>query len=111
MLRGLMSFVVVAGLAAFAAGCSNTTTTPSGPVSTITVTGSVPAVGASSQFTATALLSDGTVQNVTTAATWSTSNATFATVSSGGLVTGLAGGTVTITAVDQGVSGSMTFVP
>jgi uncharacterized protein YjdB len=44
-------------------------------------------------------------------ATWSTSNAAYATVSTTGVVTGVAGSTVTITATDQGVSGSITIIP
>jgi len=44
------------------------------------------------------------------AITWSTSNAGIATVSAVGVVTGVAGGTATITATSEGKSGSATIV-
>jgi uncharacterized protein YjdB len=57
-------------------------------------------VGGTVQLVATVAPSNATNQNVT----WSTSNASFATVSSSGLVTGVAAGsaTITVTTVDQG---------
>jgi uncharacterized protein YjdB len=57
-------------------------------------------VGGTVQLVATVAPSNATNQNVT----WSTSNASFATVSSTGLVTGVAQGsaTITVTTVDQG---------
>jgi hypothetical protein len=66
--------------------------------------------GFSQQFTATGKYSDGTSQNLTTVATWSSSNAAVAAVSnaagSQGLATALAAGTTTITAKSGSVSGS-----
>jgi 6-phosphogluconolactonase (cycloisomerase 2 family) len=56
-------------------------------------------VGQQQSFTATAYYSDGTSQNVTASSsvTWASSNNSIATVTSG-VATGVAGGTVTITA-------------
>ena len=56
-------------------------------------------VGLGQQFVATAFLSDGSSQVVTGAAlSWSSSNASVATISATGLAAGIAPGTVTITA-------------
>ena len=61
-------------------------------------------------FTATAVFTDNTTRNVTTLATWSSSNASVAVVgNAGGTIgraTGLAEGTSTITATYQGTSGT-----
>ena len=56
------------------------------------------AKGLTDQFTATATYSDGTMTDVTSSATWATDNAAAATVSTGGLVTGVAAGTAYIRA-------------
>jgi len=85
--------------------CGNSTTAPS-TVSSISVTGAAPAVGASSQFTATATMSNGSTQDVTAQSTWQSSNTTDATVSTTGLVTAVSPGTVTLQATYQSVLGS-----
>lgn len=59
---------------------------------------------ATQQLTATLNMSDGSTQDVTASATWTSSDETVATVSTGGLVTGVAEGTATITATAQGQS-------
>ena len=65
---------------------------------------------ASTQLTAIARLSDGTQQNVTFTATWTSSNTAVATVSSTGLVTAVVAGTTTITATFQGTPNTITVV-
>ena len=80
---------------------------------TITVaptTASIPK-GATRQFTSTGHYSDGSTQDLTTSVTWSSSNASIATISnsagSQGLATGVAtGGPVTITATQGAISGT-----
>ncbi|QSQ17143.1 kelch repeat-containing protein [Myxococcus landrumensis] len=63
--------------------------------------------GATQQFTAQGSFSDGTTADVTSSATWTTSDSLVATVSGTGLGTGLAaGGPLTITATQGGVSGT-----
>lgn len=104
-IRRSISIVVCAPLVVFALACGNSSTTPS-TVSSVAVTGVVPAIGASSQFAAVATMSDGTAQDVTSTATWTSSNTTDATVSSTGVVTGVAAGTVAIQATYQSVTGS-----
>jgi hypothetical protein len=100
-----MSVAAIAVGSVFAIGCGQSATAPSSTVSSVTVTGSVPTVGATSQFTATATLADGTTQDVTMQATWQTSNSADATVSATGVVTGIATGTVAVQATYQSVTG------
>jgi hypothetical protein len=69
-------------------------------------TASVP-VGSTQQFTAQGSYSGGTTADVTSNATWTTSNTAITTVSNMGLATGVAGGgPVTLTATLGGVSGT-----
>jgi hypothetical protein len=72
------------------------------------------ATGATQQFTAKAISSDGSVTDITSQATWSSSDQSVATVSPVGVVTGIAPGQTTITAFYSGVTGtgiSLTVVP
>jgi uncharacterized protein YjdB len=62
--------------------------------------------GESHQFTATATYSDGSTANVTRSATWTSANATIATVNNTGLATGVGIGTTTVTASLSGQSAS-----
>ena len=65
--------------------------------------------GTTQQFVATGTFSDGTTQDITAVATWSSSDVTKATVSnadgSKGLATGAGIGSTTITATSRGISG------
>lgn len=70
---------------------------------TPSVTGSIPA-GVSSSLKATALMSTGTIDNVTYAATWISSNTAVATVLWTGAITAIAPGTSTISAIYGGKS-------
>jgi hypothetical protein len=105
---------VVASLTGLAVlvGCgSSSPSNPTPTLSSFTITGnaSVPAVGQTSQLTATATLSSGSAQNVTTEATWQSSNTAVATVSSSGLVSAQGYGGATITAAYQGMNAQTTF--
>jgi len=62
------------------------------------------------QWTAVGTFSDGTTQNVSTIANWSTSSSSIATVTSYGAVTGQSAGTAVITASLQGISGTANIV-
>jgi hypothetical protein len=84
-------------------GCHSNPVAPSS--SSITVTGTVPSVGQTSQLDAKATLTNGTSQDVTTLATWSSSNTAVASVTAGGLLQVLSAGSAQITATYQGVSG------
>jgi trimeric autotransporter adhesin len=80
-------------------------TTPTGSVTSVAVTGNAPTIGLTTQLTATATLSTGATQNVTSQATWQSSNTAIATVNSAGVVTGMSAGDVDITATYQAVAG------
>jgi len=64
------------------------------------------AAGLTQQFTATATYTDGSMANVTSTATWTSSSASVATIGSGGLVTGVAPGSTTVTASLSGIIGT-----
>ena len=64
------------------------------------------AVGATQQFTATGTYSDSSTQNLTSSVNWSSSSAATATITSGGLATGVATGSTTIQATAGLISGS-----
>ena len=85
---------------------STTLTVGSATLVSITVTPANPSltVGGTQQFTATGHFSDGTTQNLTTTATWSSSVPTVATISSTGLATIVGPGTSTISASFGGVT-------
>jgi trimeric autotransporter adhesin len=67
-------------------------------------------VGGTQQLTATGTNDDNSTSDVTTSSSWSSSDSTLVTVSSTGLVTGVANTTTgaTITAVKNGISGTAT---
>jgi len=67
------------------------------------------AAGVTDQLAATALYSDGSKQDVTLTATWTSSNAQAATISVSGLASALTPGSTTLTATLGGVSGSATL--
>jgi hypothetical protein len=58
------------------------------------------------QYAAIATLSDGTTNNVTSSVTWNSSSPAAATISAGGLLTGVAAGFSTVSAVLGSVSGA-----
>lgn len=83
--------------------------TPGAPTLTsITVTPANPSiiVNGQQQFTATGNYSDGSHQNLTSSATWTSSSPSVATINSTGLATGVAAGSTTITATYGSVHGN-----
>ena len=60
--------------------------------------------GETQQFKATGTISDGTVEDITSQVTWTSSNPTIATISATGLATGIAPGKTSITATLSDVS-------
>jgi trimeric autotransporter adhesin len=104
------------------AGQANVSATMAGVSATdaVTVTGAQPSVvsitlqpatlslivGQTQQLTAIANFSDGSTKDVTSAATWSSSNAVVAAISNGGLVTSVAAGQAYISATLTGIQGS-----
>lgn len=73
---------------------------------TVTPTAASLQTGDSQQFAATAKFANGSTANVTSTATWHSSNMSVASVDSSGLATAVAAGAVTISATVSGVSGS-----
>lgn len=103
--------LTILAVSVIASGCSkdspSPTPSPSPTVTSVALTGSSPNTGAAVQFIATATLSNGTTQNVTSQATWASSNNAVATVTAAGVVTGVALGDADITATYQNVAGRM----
>jgi uncharacterized protein YjdB len=89
----------------------NATVVTSATVTSITVTpaNTSQSLGGTRQFTATAHYSDATSQNVTSTATWSSSNGGAASINGAGLATTVGTGATTISAQAGGVTGSTGF--
>jgi trimeric autotransporter adhesin len=79
-------------------------------LTTIAVTPPTPSVvqNETQQMTATGSYDDGSVKNIGSKVTWSTSDPTKVTVSKTGLVTGISPGSATISASSANISGSTT---
>jgi len=86
-------------------GGSPAAATPTATSITINSTGTQLFLGATETFSATVTLSNGTTQ-VVTAGTWSVDAPSVASVSQGGLVTGIASGEVTVILDFQGARGT-----
>ena len=84
---------------------------PAPTLTSITVTPANPGIliGASQQFMASGTYSDGSTQNITSQATWTSSMVGVATINAAGQATGGAAGATTISATLAGVVGSTTL--
>ncbi len=102
-IKQITSFVLALSVVIFTVACSSSPAVPT-TVATRSISGTAPAVGGKSQYSAQAVLPDGAVENVTSTATWQSADTAIATVSSTGVVTGVTVGTTTVTATYQGVS-------
>lgn len=104
------ALLVVAILVTSCGGGTDSPTTSTAPTAIVTSLAVIGAssltVGQTSQFTAMASLSNGTIQEVTNQTSWQSSNPSIATVSASGLMTALTTGSTTITATYQGKSGT-----
>jgi uncharacterized protein YjdB len=82
--------------------------TESVTVTSITVTTDNPSIasGSTAQFTATGTHSDATKSDITSQVSWASSDTNIAQIDNTGLATGVAAGTVTITASLGNVTGS-----
>lgn len=80
-------------------------------ITSIAITPATPTirVNTTQQFVATATYSNGTTNVITNSATWSSSDTTIATITAGGLATGVLAGNTTITATSGTVSGTTTL--
>jgi len=86
-------------------------TVTSATLVSIAVTPSNPSIakGTTEQFTATGTFSDNSTQNLTSSVTWTSLTVGVATITAGGLATGVGAGTSTIQASSGGVNGSTTL--
>ena len=103
--RFLLRTLAISGVL-LAAACSD-----NGPSRTLKSMGVTPtnpslAINSTLHLIATGTYSDSSTGDFTSSATWTSSDSTIATVSSAGVVTGVAPGTAKITATSSGVSGS-----
>jgi hypothetical protein len=100
-----------AGLGVLSTSCGLSQTGPR-TIRHITVSiqsgSNVIAIGASTQTKAVAFFSDDTEEDITSRAQWSATGG-FVTVSSTGLVTGVAVGSTTVRAAHEGRSGQISF--
>ncbi len=106
MPASVRKFLLSVSLAGLVGGCSGSPTESTfAQVVDMDLHGTSPLLGASAQYTAIALFSDGHQEDVTQIAAWETSSRTVATVDRG-LVTGLALGTAVVSARYAGFTGS-----
>src|SRR6266540_2282050 len=103
--RGTLNVNAVFGLLSNVA--SGTTAASTAPVAAVTVSPAAASVPVGQTLPLTATPKDASGQPLSgRVVTWATSNATLASVSSAGLVTGIVAGTATITATSEGQSGT-----
>jgi Bacterial Ig-like domain (group 2) len=111
MRHTFLRLVAVLALGVTAACSKSSPASPSTPaaptVASIAITGlDAVRTGFFVDYTVTATLSDGTTQNVTATAAWTSSDNAVATVNASGRLSGQAHGTVTVTAAYQGRTAS-----
>ncbi len=111
--RAIAGIFLAVLVASTSCGKSSSSQAPARTLSSISVTPVNPSIptGSTEQFTATGTYSDGTTQNLTSSAAWSSSATGTATIQSAGqatpgLATGVAAGPATITATVSGVLGT-----
>jgi carboxypeptidase family protein/Big-like domain-containing protein len=102
----LLLAVAACGSSSSPANPNSPSSVPAGAVKTLHVTGPALVVGDVSQFTAMATMVDGTNQDVTAEATWTSSNIAVATVDRSGKVTAIKEGGVSIHAAFRNVGDS-----
>ena len=100
--------VFLIALVACSTGKGSSSTPGSPTISSVQVAPATMSIGISAkqQFKATAHFSDGTTQDVTSTAKWSSSDSTVASINAAGVATGSSLGSATITAVSSSVQGS-----
>ncbi|HVI08998.1 MAG TPA: Ig-like domain-containing protein [Candidatus Binatia bacterium] len=111
-LAGSLAALLIAGIAV---GCTGFFQNPT--LTTITIDPPTPSInqGATQQMTATGTFQDGSTQTLTGGTScsgntvcWSSSDTSTATITTGGLLTGVASGTATITAASGAITGTTT---
>ena len=110
-IKGPSVLTVALAMAALIA-CGGGSVPPSPTLQTVTVTAPNKTIspGSSETFTATGKFSDGSSKDLTGSASWSASHASVASISAGGVATGIGDGTTNITAISSGVTGSTMLI-
>lgn len=104
--KSVLPLLALAVLVAFAGlSCKGFFVNPTLTSITVAPQSASVAINGTLQMTASGTNNDGTIASLKNL-TWTTSAATIATVSTGGLVKGVSAGTATISATDGGVTGS-----
>jgi hypothetical protein len=100
MRLGLVLIVALSAIIAAACGSSTVAPTPTATVVSLAIDGnaSLSIRGETSQLTARATMSDGRVEDRTSAVQWSSSDVTIALVSGSGLLTAMGDGRTVVTA-------------
>ncbi|MGA2813299.1 MAG: Ig-like domain-containing protein [Candidatus Acidiferrum sp.] len=108
---GTGTSVIKAALGAISGSTTLAVTSSSVTLESIAVTPASPSIakGATQQFTATGTYSDSSTKNITGSVTWSSATTGVATITSGGLATGVSAGTSVIKATLGAVSGATTL--
>lgn len=108
---GLLAAALLAGCGAGDQGRDPILGVPAATLVSIAVTPATAsvAVGASQQFTATAVYSDNSTSDVSTKAAWSSATSSVGTVSAAGAATGVRTGTTVIAAAFEGKSATATL--
>lgn len=108
---GLCGIAVLVAMLVACGGGSSTPPPPPPPTPTLvsidlTPTGPGIVVGDVEQFTATGHFDDGSTQDITSSAAWTTSDNAIATINSAGQATGVAVGAVTVTVTQSSINNS-----
>ena len=109
-MRVLKALAVAIAIALALGACkkaSPTAPTPTAQSVAISGTANFANKNQTSQLTASVTMSDSTTKDVTSSATWVSSNSSIASVTSAGVVTALGNGTATITATYEGKSATV----
>ena len=105
--------VLTASATMFLSGCGSSSSQPQSQPTLTSIAVTPPtasvAIQGTQQFAAKGTFSDGSTKDLTSSSTWSSSATNVATISPGGLATGVAAGTTTITAASGTVKGSTTL--
>jgi len=109
LVSGLLVMVILTACGGGGGGAG--TNAAGAALTTIAVTPANPSIAKNTtrQCTATGTYSDGTSQDITASATWSSDSTAVATVNAAGLASGVAAGTAKITAASGAVSGATTL--
>jgi len=112
MKRPLLIFIALVAVTVTGLACKKKSgTSPSGTVTSVVVSGNAAYINKNqtSQLTATANMSGGAPEDVTSTASWSSSAPSIATVSGTGLVTAVGNGPAIISAEKSGKTGTLSI--